>query len=94
MTDWFERISNKPTLENKLMYVIQTAPDKNYLAIFLKSHLSYVNNSNLNMLYQHLQSDVNCAVLFPGDIKNVIMDAKTNPRLLEVIHLMIERFHY
>ena len=94
---WIERITNQPNyemMEKDLTSVIETIPDKHYLAIYIKPYLIHVNNSSFNMLYRYLESPENCAVHIPSAIQRVIVDCKSNERVLELVKQMIRDFHY
>ncbi len=94
---WIERITNQPNyeiMEKELTSVIESIPDKYYLAIYIKPYLTHVNNSSFNILYRYLVSPDNCAVHFPYAIQRVIVDCKSNERVLELVKQMIRDFHY
>jgi len=94
---WIERITNQPNyeiMEKEMLNVIQNAPDKYYLALFLKPHLSHADNSNMNKLYQYLESPYNYTIYIPSTIQQVMIDCKSNQRVLEVVKLFISKFHY
>jgi|LakMenEpi03Aug12_release.lakeMendotaPanAssembly.Ray.scaffolds.fasta_scaffold2677925_1 hypothetical protein len=94
---WIERITNQPNyeiMENELTSVIESVPDKYYLAIYIKPYLTHVNNSSFNLLYRYLASPENCAVHFPSTIQRIIVDCRSNERVLELVKQMIRTFHY
>lgn len=94
---WIERITNQPNyeiMEKELTAVIETVPDKYYLAIYIKPYLTQVNNTSFNILYHYLASPENCMVHFPSAIQQVIVDCKSNERMLELVKQMIRNFHY
>jgi len=97
LNKWIERITNRPNYENmekQMMTVIQHAPEKYYLAMFIKHHLPHVNNKNVEQLYSYLASPHNCAIYFPSTIQQIMMDCKNNPSVLELVRLFIDTFHY
>lgn len=79
-------------MEKALSYLIETAPDKFYLAIWLKPYLTHANNRSLNILYWVLQQEAVREV--PEAIQNVVMDCSSNERVLEVVNKMINTFYY
>jgi hypothetical protein len=94
---WLERITNQPNyelMEKELTSVIESIPDKHYLAIYMKPYLVHVNATSFNALYRYLASAENCTVHFPSAIQQVIVDCKTNERVFELVKQMIKTFHY
>ena len=94
---WIERITNQPNyeiMEKELTTVIETIPDKYYLSLYIKPYLTHVNNASCNILYHYLASPENCMVYFPYAIQQVIVDCKSNERVLKLVKQMIRDFHY
>ena len=80
--------------KHQLLQIIQLAPEKYYLAQFLQPYLSYVNDSHLTHLYNCLE-DIH---ITPGKytiaIKTVVENSDQNPRVIEVLQKMIDKFYY
>jgi hypothetical protein len=94
---WIERITNQPNyerIEKDLISVIESVPDKHYLAIYMKPYLSHINHISFNALYQYLASPENCAVHFPAAIQQAVIECKTNERALQFVKRMIHDFDY
>ena len=94
---WIERITNQPNyerMEKDLTSVIESVPDKHYLAIYMKPYLTHINSSSFHLLYRYLDSSENCAVYFPSAIQQVMIDCKSNERVLEFVKRMIHEFDY
>jgi hypothetical protein len=94
---WIERITNQPNyeiMEKELTSVIESVPDKHYLAIYIKPYLQHINNSSFNTLYRYLESPENCAVHFPSAIRQVIIDCKSNENVKDLVKRMIHDFDY
>ncbi len=94
---WIERITNQPNyerMEKDLTSVIESVPHKHYLAIYMKPYLPHINSSSFHILYRYLDSPENCAVHIPSAIQQVIVDCKSNDRVMEFIKRMIHEFDY
>ena len=94
---WIERITNQPNyeiMEKEFTSVIESVPDKYYLAMYIKPYLTHVKNSSFYQLYHYLASPKNCMVHFPSAIQQVMVDCKSNERVLELVKQMINAFHY
>ena len=97
LAKWIERITNQTNyeiMEKELTSVIESVPDKHYLAIYMKPYLSHINTSSFNLLYRYLESPENCAVHFQSAIQQVVIDCKSNERLLEFVKRIIYEFDY
>lgn len=97
LAKWIERITNQPNyeiMEKELISVIESVPNKHYLAIYMKPYLTHINSSSFNLLYLYLDSPENCAVFFPSAIRQVVIDCKNNERALEFVKRMIHEFDY
>jgi len=94
---WIERITNQPNydiMEKEMLNVIQNAPDKYYLALFIKPYLTHVNNPNVNQLYRYLESPYNYTIYIPSTIQQVLIDCRSNERVFELVKLFISTFNY
>lgn len=94
---WIERITKQPNyecMEKDLTSVIESVPDKHYLAIYMKPYLAHINLSSFHLLYRYLDSPENCAVHFPSAIRQVIIDSKSNELVLKFVKRMIHDFDY
>ena len=97
LAKWIERITNQPNyeiMEKELTSVIESVPDKHYLAIYMKPYLQHLDNASFNVLYRYLDSPENCAVHFPSAIRQVIIDCKSNEKVKDLVKRMIHDFDY
>jgi hypothetical protein len=81
------------TMEKAFTYVIETAPEKSYLALVIKPYIEYANAESLRILYSYLNSSHDSARYIRDAIRTVMLDCKTNERLHEIIQIMIQRFY-
>jgi len=81
-------------MKQKLTYIVQTAPDRFYLALFLKPYAEEMPDTSLHMLYTCLNRLDSSPRSYLSAIQTTIENCHENTRVHEVIQEMIQKFYY